>query len=182
MPVRVLAINSSPKADGQTAKLLDIFTNEAKKLGLEVTVRNLYELKDQIPPFDGQLNEPAREVKGIYREIVDCDGFVIATPTYWFNMPGILKSFIDHLTILEEGGWMLEGKAAGIITYSPQGGEMGVLVPLALTLNHMGVTLPPYSLIFYRGSQDQWALDDIKLLAKSIIQQIKAQQQNNFSW
>lgn len=37
-------------------------------------------------------------------------------------------------------------------------------------------------MIFYRGEQDDWVEDDLKLLAKSIIQQIEAQKKSEFSW
>ena len=77
---------------------------------------------------------------------------------------------------------MLEGKVGGFIVYSPEGGETDVLENLAMTFNQMGIVLVPYSLIFYRGSQDKWALDDVKLLAKSMIQQIQAQRKLQFNW
>ena len=126
--------------------------------------------------------------------LLEADGLVIAIPTYWFNMPGILKSFIDSLTPFVDmenesnyktdgkNSFGLDGKVAGCIVYSPEGGESPVLQNLALTLNHLGVLLPPYSLIFYRGKQDWWAKNDIRLLTRNMIQQIKAQKQLHLQW
>ena len=128
------------------------------------------------------MGRKLKKLNHFQKALVEADGFVIATPTYWFNEPGILKNFIDSLTPLEENGFMLEGKVGGFIVYSPEGGETDVLENLAMTFNQMGIVLVPYSLIFYRGSQDKWALDDVKLLAKSMIQQIQAQRKLQFNW
>lgn len=178
--MKILAINSSPKPDGKTASFLQTFIDAAKDQGMEVNKVNLYE--EEIPHHSGELDKPLKELSKLQKKFVEADGFVIATPTYWFNVPGVLKNFIDHLTILEENGWQAEGKVAGIICYAPEGGELGVLGNLSVALNHMGIVIPPYGLIFYRGPQDSWAIPDIKLLAKSMAQQIKAQKELNFNW
>lgn len=179
--VKILAVNSSPQEKGHTVHLLNLFVESAEKLGAQVKRFDLY--KEHIPPVTGELGKKSKKLSHLQKELVASDGFVIATPTYWFNEPGILKNFIDNLTPLEENGFLLEGKVAGFIVYSPQGGETEVLENLAMTFNQMGVTLPPYSLIFYRGvKEDDWAFDDSKLLARSMIQQIKAQRQTKFNW
>ncbi len=178
--VKILAINSSPKTKGHTTKLLGRFVNSAKKLGAKVKQINLF--KVHIPPVTGQLKKKVKRLTKLQKELVTADGFVIATPTYWFAEPGVLKNFIDNLTPLEENNFMLEGKVAGFIVYSPEGGETDVLENLAMTFNQMGIILPPYSLIFYRGPQDKWALEDVKLLAKNMIQQIKSQKMQGLKW
>jgi multimeric flavodoxin WrbA len=180
-PLKILALNGSPKIDGRTAHMLSIFIKETAKLGAEVTLVNLY--KEKIPQHSGELKQPLKKLSKLQQLMVDCDGFVIATPTHWFNLSSQVKLFIDHLTDLEDNDrWLLEGKVAGFIVYSPEGGEAPVLQNLSLTFIHMGVTLPPYSLIYYRGKQDTWVKKDLKLLAKSIIQQIQAQKASKFSW
>ena len=180
LPPKLLAINSSPKESGHTAHLLKLFIDSAQALGAQVKKLDLYE--EHIKPYSGILGKKLKKLNHFQKALVEADGFVIATPTYWFNEPGILKNFIDSLTPLEENNWMLEGKVAGFIVYSPEGGETEVLENLAMTFNQMGVAFPPYSLIFYRGPQDKWAIADSKLLAKSLIQQISAQKQLKFNW
>ena len=181
LPVKILAINSSPKESGHTAHLLKLFIDSAKSLGAQVKKLNLYE--EHIKPYSGILGKKPKRLNHFQKALVEVDGFVIATPTYWFNEPGILKDFIDSLTPLEENDFMLEGKVAGFIVYSPQGGETEVLENLAMTFNQMGVLLPPYSLIFYRGvKEDNWAFEDSKLLAKRMISAITAQKQLGLKW
>lgn len=173
--VKILAINSSPKTKGHTARLLELFIKSAVRPGADVKRVNLF--REEIKPVTGELKKKIKRLSKLQKALIECDGFVIASPTYWFAEPGILKDFIDNLTPWEETGFMLEGKVAGFIVFSPEGGETNVLENLALTFNQMGVLLPPYSLIFYRGPKDKWAIDNLKLLAKNIIQQIKAQKQ-----
>ena len=179
-PVKILAINSSPKTEGHTAHLLELFIKSAEKHGAQVKELDLYQ--EHIKPFSGILGKKLKKLNRFQKALVEADGFVIATPTYWFNEPGILKDFIDSLTPLEENDFMLEGKVAGFIVFSPQGGETEVLENLAMTFNQMGVVIPPYGLIFYRGPQDSWAVKDSQLLANSIIQQVEAQKSLNFRW
>ncbi len=186
--IQLLAICSSPKAGGHTDKLLERFIKAAGRYGASVTKIQLY--KEKIPPFDGKLHHRraslvAQNIRGLSRfqkALKGCDGFVIATPTYWFNVPGVLKNLIDHLTVLEEYGYWLEGKVAGFIVYSPHGGGTDVLENLALVFSNMGVVLPPYSMIHYGQSDDQWSPEDIGLLAKNIILQIRAQKTLGMSW
>jgi multimeric flavodoxin WrbA len=184
-PIKLLAINCSPRLNGTTSSLLDLFIEEAKKQA-KVEKINLHE--HPLPFVTGEMELPIKELHYLQQKMVEADGFVIATPTYWFSAPAILKNFIEHLTILEENGWMLEGKVAGFIVYAPEAGEASVLQNLMLTFNHMGVTIPPYSTIFYRGvaddklSKDRDPKEDSKLLAHSLIQQINAQRQNNFTF
>lgn len=179
-PIKILAINSSPKAEGETGKLLDLFIKAAEELGIEITKINL--TKEHIHPFLGILGRKLKHKSKLQKEMIDADGFVIATPTYWFNEPGVLKDFIDSLTPLEENGFLLEGKVAGFIVYSPEGGETSVLENLVMTFNQMGVLFVPYSLIFYRGEEDKWAITDIKDLAKRLKGQIDAQRLAGLKW
>lgn len=178
--IKIIAINASPKKNGQTTQLLNLFVENAQKFGAEIVKLNLYQA--HIPFYSGKLGAKIKKLSNIQKEMVEADGFVIATPTYWFNEPGVLKNFIDSMTPLEENGFMLEGKVAGFIVYSPEGGETDVVENLAMTFNQMGVLLPPYSLIFYRGPQDKWAKKDIPLLAKNMLQQIRAQRKFKISW
>lgn len=171
--MKILTINCSPKKDGNTANLLKIFENEASQIGSEVISIHLHDEREGF--FDGKLNQEIKELTKVQKMMTATDGFVIATLTYWFNTPAILKNFIDNLTPLEENNWMLEGKVGGFIVFEPEGGGAEVLKNLAMTFNHMGVAIPPYSLIFYRGKQDKWALTDIKLLARVMKAEIESQ-------
>lgn len=178
--VKITTVNASPKSDGTLSTLLTQFENYAAELGVQVTTINL--VHTDIPFVTGELDLALTNPLPFQKALIESDGIVIATPTYWFNVPARLKNFIDNLTILEENGYLLEGKVGGIIVYAPQGGDTTVLASLMLPLNHMGVVFPPYSAIFYRGKQDTWVDQDIKDMAKRIIVQIDAQKKLSLKW
>jgi multimeric flavodoxin WrbA len=178
-PIRFLALNGSPKKDGHTAQLLQTFAREAEKFG-NCEVVDL--IDHALPPVSGELGVPLGETTHLQQLMLEADAFVLATPTYWFNLPGQVKNFIDHLTVLEDDGWKLEGKVAGCLVYSPEGGGVNVLQNLAMVFNHMGVTVPPYGLIFDRGHGEDWVQEDIPRLAHSIAQQVRAHRQLGFHW
>ncbi len=179
--IRILVINASPKIRGNTGDLLEIFKREVKDLGEKIDTLDIY--KEKIRPVSGKLGQKLRKnYPRFLKKVIEADGIIIGTPTYWFNVPGQLKNFIDQLTTLEENGFLLEGKVAGFIVYAPQGGSTNVLSCLALTASHMGMVLPPYSLFFDDGRKDKWVKDDIKLLAKNMLLQIKAQKGFDINW
>ncbi len=171
--VKILLINASPKKTGTTALFLKVFEKAAKQE--DINTKRIDLIDNKVETFNGKLNQKIRKFHPYLKLILEYDGFVIATPTYWFSLPGVLKNFIDNLTPFEENNWMLEGKVAGCIVYSPEGGGTEVLKNLALTFNHMGIAIPPYGLIFYRDQKDKWALRDIALLAKTMKFEVESQ-------
>lgn len=167
----IITINASPKKDGTVGNLLHIFEIAAIQLRIRVKRINLYDY--ELFSHTGDLKRTPLEYPFI-DDIYDSDGIVIGTPTYWFNMPGQLKNFIDLLTDYtdwDEDDVLLEEKLLGVLAVSPGGGATNILENLALTLNTMGVTILPYSLMFF-GSRDQpenpngWGRKHIKQLAE----------------
>lgn len=177
---KILATNSSPKRHGHTARFLEHFIKLAEKIGTEIVRRDLYQ--EPFHLFSGRLNRTIKHLNHLQHLMCTCDGFVIATPTHWFNEPGVLKNFLDPMTPLEENGFRLEGKFGTFIVDSPQGGEAPVLQNFVMVFNHMGVVIPPYSMIFYHGKQDTWVAQDIKDLANRMLVQIQAQKQLGLKW
>ena len=94
-------------------------------------------------------------------DIKQADGLFIFTPVHWFGTPHKLKCFIDNeLHDLEGQNFECEEKLFGAFAYAPEGGAELVLAQLALMATQMGFTIPPYSLIYYRGTEkDKWAKD-----------------------
>jgi multimeric flavodoxin WrbA len=177
---RILIVNASPKPKSHTRKLLAIFEFFARRQGARVDIMNL--AKEQILHHNGRLGRKIHTKPAWTRRIVFADGIIIGTPTYWFNVPGILKDFIDQLTFLEEEGFLLEGKVFGCIAYAPQGGGAGVASNLSLVASHMGMIQPPYGLLFDEGRGDAWVKKDLKLLADNMIQLIRLQKESKISW
>jgi multimeric flavodoxin WrbA len=155
--MKFLIINASPNENGVTVKFCDAFTKAAEKVG-EVKRLNLH---DDPPPFcRGILPRP--RTLGLYqREVLDCDALFVATPTYWFNVPSILKAFIEELDPIEEDLWE-KRRAFGAAIHAPEGGELGPATALILPLNHLNFSLVNMGYVYHRGiPKDDWAWEDI---------------------
>lgn len=185
----IIALSASPNHGGRTEQYLARFVRAAKRHGAKVSVVRLYDVR--LPLFTGKLarrrasNKAERlpkRLSPLLAALRTADGLFIATPTHWFNVPVPLKNFIDHLTILEEYGYHLEGKVAGVVTFSPHGGGTDVVSNLALVLTNMGCVLPPYSLLWFGQKEEQWSSRDIDLVAKNMILQIAVERAQGMSW
>jgi multimeric flavodoxin WrbA len=158
--MKFLVINASPNKEGATSKFVKEFLNAAEKIG-EVEVLHLH---DDPPRFsDGNLNRPETMNK-YQRKVMDCDALFIATPTYWFNVPAILKAFIENLTTIEEDLWK-RPRILGVAIYAPQGGEQGAGAAIILPFSHFGFALVDVGYVYHRGiSEDDWAWEDLRLM------------------
>jgi multimeric flavodoxin WrbA len=120
-----------------------------------------------------QLLEEALTACGGQRvgDIYEADAIILATPVQWFNMTAKTKEFIDSLK--ESPDFPLEGKVAGFIAVCEEDGGQQTVSLIASALNHMGVIIPPYGMVFYNQhgaekSEDQWQLNAAKDLGQSI--------------
>lgn len=86
-------------------------------------------------------------------KLINSQGFIVATPVYWYAPNGNLKNFIDRLTSLENmidhvGRSSLEGKVAGFIAAGSDSGVMMAISYMAITFNSMGVHIVPWSMAY----------------------------------
>lgn len=90
---------------------------------------------------------PRDDITDLYPEILRADGLALATPAYWANMSAVMKNFIEHLTPLENDGFLLEGKVAAVIAASKEneGGIEMAAMSLVVALIAMGILFSPSS-------------------------------------
>lgn len=176
----ICAINGSSRVNGYTATLLKRILRDARKLGAETKLISL--VCHQLQPCDG-TQEPTmrRDIQPILRDLERADGIIFGTPTYWFNMSGLMKNFIDRLTVTERG-WMLENKVAGFVATGSQyeDGAMMAITSMAGVVNGLGMIIFPYSMLYFRGrSGPKWAKDDLGGYARRMLDMIKLVQQHH---
>ena len=103
--MKVIAINGSPKAKGNTYHSLQIMGEEFAKQGIEMEIvhvghKDIHgcigcgkcgELKnEQCPSFpDDIVNEAVQKMKA-------ADGIILASPVYYSGVAGTMKCFIDR--------------------------------------------------------------------------------------
>lgn len=182
----ILGINGSPKKNSRTGKMLDRALMEVVKFGAEVQRIDLCDYK--ILPHSGELSpekyieDTDDDMPELQKLVLKADGIIFATPTHWLNMSSLMKLFTDRLTSLEDYNFLMEGKVAGFITYGPQGGAMNAAMILTMVANHMGMAIPPYAAIFDEGRGDEWLEKEYAVLAKNMVNQIRAWKELKLNW
>ncbi|MEZ0393856.1 MAG: flavodoxin family protein [Desulfurococcaceae archaeon] len=176
--VRILMVDASPRGYGGTSKLLDVAEAGVRDAGGEPIKVNLRE--HRIEPCWGCVSDDVGLCKfpclradddfnKLAEEVLRSDGFIVATPVYWYSVPGPLKNFIDRMTSLEnmiyhEGRSLLDGKVAGFVVVGADSGVMNVVSYLMVTFNSMGVLIPPWSMAYShmadKPESDEQALRD----------------------
>jgi NAD(P)H dehydrogenase (quinone) len=125
----MLIIYAHPNRDGHCGCLLKNIEEHLKKRDKEYEILDLY--RDSFYPvlkqeehYTSGHNEVSAEVKEIQRKINSSEKLIFLYPTWWQNMPSILKGFIDRVFTprfafiykgkLSKG--ILKGKKAAIFT------------------------------------------------------------------
>lgn len=102
MQKRILAILGSPHKNGATASMLNYAMKLAKQRGFSVDYVNLYD--KNIEYCNGcrmcmktQMCVQKDDIQEIAELLKMCDIVIIAAPTYWANVPAIVKNLFDRL-------------------------------------------------------------------------------------
>lgn len=90
---KIVIVNSSPRVQGNCDILCTEFGRGALSQGNEV-VR--IDLKDKNIDYYREQNEED-DADAIAQELMDSNVVVLATPVYFYNMSGLMKTMIDRL-------------------------------------------------------------------------------------
>jgi multimeric flavodoxin WrbA len=121
--VKVLGVSGSPRKGRNTEKLLSLALGTAEAAGAEVELISLAEMK--ITPCRG-CNTCVREKRcpldeeddmGIVKgKLQEADAVVLAAPSYFGGVPGIMKSMMDRSRSLKMDEHKLQGKVVSTIS------------------------------------------------------------------
>lgn len=111
MAKKIVILNGSPRKKGNTSALVKAFTEGAESAGNTVTEffldgMDIHGCKGCFGGHSGR-DCPCVQRDGmdqIYPAVKECDVIVLATPLYYWNMSGQLRTAVDRLFALEEGG------------------------------------------------------------------------------
>ncbi|MFT6267629.1 MAG: NAD(P)H dehydrogenase (quinone) [Alphaproteobacteria bacterium] len=129
--------------------------NLAKKIAAGIEQAGAIAVLRTVPGITARTNikpEPAVPIDGdIYvskRDLIECDGLAMGSPTHFGNMASPLKYFIDSLTDIWLKGALVD-KPCCVFTSSSSmhGGQESTLVSMMLPLFHHGMCILglPYS-------------------------------------
>lgn len=139
---KIVVINGSPRAKGNSDLLCDEFIRGAREVGHQVEKISLRE--NDVHPcracyacFKTGACVQKDDMTAILQKVSDCDVLVLASPTYFLTMSGQMKVFIDRLLPKWQG---LGGKEAYIIV-TGHDGKQGLkrnAEDLAMILENLG--------------------------------------------
>lgn len=140
---KIVILNGSPRRNGNTSALVKAFTQGAESAGNTVTEFFLdsMEIHGCRGCFGGHSSQECPcvqkdDMSQIYPAVKESDVVVLATPLYYWNMSGQIRTAIDWLFALEEGdGNLLRGheRASALLMAAEGNGFDDVL----LYYNHL---------------------------------------------
>lgn len=133
---------------GSTAEMAQVITHGVEEIpGMQARLRTVPNVSTVCEATEDVIPDSGAPYVTL-NDLVECDGLIIGSPTYFGNMSAAMKHFIDSTSSL----WMsgdLAGKPAGVFTAtaSMHGGQESTLLSMMLPLFHHGMILVgiPYS-------------------------------------
>ncbi len=117
MSRKIVILNGSPRRNGNTSSLVKSFTEGAESAGHTVTEFFLQDMNIRgcRGCFGGHSSQDSPcvqkdDMDKIYPAVKESDVVVLASPLYYWNMSGQLRTAVDRLFAIEEGdGNLLRG-------------------------------------------------------------------------
>lgn len=134
MEKKIVVLNGSPRAKGNTAGLVEAFCTGARNAGNEVKAFALaqMDIRECRGCFGGKSDREHPCVQRdamdeVYPAVRDADVVVMASPLYYWTISGALRTAFDRLFALEEGGEnLLQGHGrAGALLMAAEGSDFG---------------------------------------------------------
>ncbi len=111
MAKNIVVLNGSPRKRGNTSALVRSFTEGAQSAGNQVTefFLDAMDIHGCKGCFGGHSDREHPCVQRdamdqVYAAVRECDVVVLASPLYYWNLSGQLRTAVDRLFALEEGG------------------------------------------------------------------------------
>ena len=124
---KVVAVIGSPRRGGNTATLVDAALEELERRGCRCTRIMLADLR--IDACDGHENCGERascphddDMPGVLEQVYAADGLILASPVYYENVSGQMKTFIDRNATRYYHEHWLTPKVVGLIAVAAGSG------------------------------------------------------------
>ena len=147
MGKNIVILNGSPRKNGNTSALVQAFTKGAQSAGHTVTEFFLdkMDIRGCKGCFGGHSGRECPcvqrdDMAQIYPAVKDSDVVVLATPLYYWNMSGQIRTAVDRLFALEEGdGNLLRGhnRASALLMAAEGHGFEDVLLYYNHLMGHL---------------------------------------------
>lgn len=138
--MKVIAINGSPRAKGNTAAALRMVGEEIEKEGIEVeyvhiglkTPRGCMCCYGCVKSQDERCVIQDDLVNDLIQKVKNAEGLLIASPEYYASVSGGIKSALDRMFFVAGmNGGLFRGKVASAIGVARRSGGMGAFIELS---------------------------------------------------
>lgn len=147
MAKKIVILNGSPRRNGNTSALVKKFTEGAESVGNTVTEFFLDKMNINGCKgcFGGRSSRECPcvqkdDMMQIYPAVKECDVVVLASPLYYWNMSGQIRTAVDRLFALEEGDGNLlreHGRASALLMAAEGNGFEDVLTYYNHLMEHL---------------------------------------------
>ncbi len=168
MYMKVVAFNCSPRKDGNTSRMIKTVLDVLEKEGIDTEMvqlggRDLHGCRacnGCIRNHDGRCVLDDDPLNECYSKMVDADGILIGSPTYFADLTAEAKALIDRAGyVARANGNPLKRKVAASVSAVRRAGSIHVLDSINhfFTINEMVVVSSSYwnmSLALRKGDYD----------------------------
>jgi multimeric flavodoxin WrbA len=133
--MKVTAFNGSARKDGNTSVLIDHVFAELQKEGIETekiwlgsgSLRGCIACMKCHENRDGQCAMKKDSLNTYIEKMIESDGIILGSPTYFGNVSPELKMLIDRAGMVSmANGYMLRRKVGAAVVAVRRGGALGV--------------------------------------------------------
>lgn len=147
--MKVIAINGSPRKNGNTSQALKIMADELEQQGIEVDIIQIGQLNIHgcigcgycLTSEENHCVFKEDIVNEIAKKMREADGFILASPTYYAGIAGTMKAFLDRVFYTSSG--YFKYKVATSISVVRRAGGVDVVHQLNNYLNLAQTVMPP---------------------------------------
>lgn len=166
-PVKIIAINGSLRGEeGAGAKLLNDFLAHVRDFGGQVQTitlaeKNIFPCAGCVSQGQGRCTYPCvhrdDDTNSVLQALINADAFVFMAPNYWAGVSSHLQLLLEKMTAIEENHYAIAfkdgreplfGKPVVLLCSQEGEGASMTLGRLSWALNHMGVWVLPWGMIF----------------------------------
>jgi multimeric flavodoxin WrbA len=181
----IYGINGSSRVGQRTGKKLDTVLKYLQKTGAQTPPPiNLARIRLRFANGD-QDSLPRADILKLLRKLESADGVIFATPTYWFNMSGLMKNLMDRLSGVAEDSdrntglpkYPLDFKVAAFLAVGDphEDGAMMAITSMAAVASHLGMVISPYGMLYFRGNDKRKKkVTEMKDFARAFMRTIRA--------
>lgn len=192
--MKVIAINGSPKAEGNTYHALKTVADELEKQGISTEILHVgnknirgclacgacYQNKNEKCIIEDEVNEIIQKMKS-------ADGIIIGSPVYYASIAGTMKCFLDRaFYVANANGGLFRHKAGASVAIARRSGEVAAFDHLNhyFSIAEMFLASSNYWNVIHgrlpgEVIQDEEGVQIMRVLGKNMAFLIKAIAQNS---